>query len=65
MRWPWQHKRGHEVEEDPCLARAEDHLEELKQRADRVAISLMARDRRNHWGETIAAIARRERENGV
>jgi len=44
-------------------ARVEDAqrtLNDLKTRADRVVQSLNARHERNHWGETVARIARRE-----
>lgn len=50
---------------DPCPASpevqaAQAKADELRVRADRVAESLGGRLRRNHWGETVASIARRD-----
>lgn len=48
-------------ESDEKIDRAQEKVCELQERADRAAESLVARLRRNHWGETIAEIARGER----
>ena len=48
--------------EDPLLRDAETRLASIKERAEHVHVSLFARDKRNHWGETVSEIARGRRE---
>lgn len=38
------------------IAEAERKLEDLTERADKVAPALLARKRRNHWGESVDII---------
>lgn len=67
MKFPWNrgvHRQVHEREgaerHEERLERASRKIGELRDRGERVAASLEGRRARNHWGETIAAIARRE-----
>lgn len=54
-----RHKPDPEAE--ARLDRAEERAENVRERGERVALSLEGRLRRNHWGETVAQIARRGR----
>lgn len=57
--WPWR-RREDPPPTTPELRDVKAKADRLTERADRVAESLEGRLHRNHWGETIAAIARRE-----
>lgn len=46
---------------DDKIEKAQREVGELLERSDRVAEALRERLRRNHWGQTIAEIARGER----
>lgn len=57
----WRREPQHVEEHDTRLRAAQEKACELKQRGEKVSASLSARRARNHWGETIAEIARGER----
>lgn len=59
--WSWFAKNPRTAHDPAQLEAAEVRLKSLHERADRVVPRLHERRARNHWGETIAAIARRER----
>lgn len=59
MRWKWRNKNCDAA--DNRIVEAEKKVSELAVRGERVAQSLEARLKRNHWGQTIAEIARGER----
>jgi hypothetical protein len=42
------------------LSDAEEEVARIRERAEKVAVTLQRRVRRNFWGEAAAAIARRE-----
>lgn len=54
------HKAQEQRERDRRLAAAEWEVARIRERAEKVARPLERRLRRNFWGETAAAIARRE-----
>jgi hypothetical protein len=61
MRWFFSGSRKQEqADRDRRLAEAQSELSRIRERAERVAGPLERRLRRNYWGETAAAIARRE-----
>jgi hypothetical protein len=61
MIWPFRRRRRRlAASREARLAPAEKRLADLTARASRVVPALEERRQRNHWGESIAAIARRE-----
>lgn len=59
MRLRWWRKDEDDV--DARIAEAERKACDLDRRSEKVAADLTARLRRNHWGQTVAEIARGER----
>jgi len=57
----WRREPRDVDEHDQRLREAQQKACELKHRGEKVSASLSARRARNHWGETIAEIARGER----
>lgn len=63
MNWHWPWNRQHDSSSvcDDRLDNAQRHVNELERRATKAATALDARLKRDHWSDTIAEIARRER----
>lgn len=63
--WRWRRRRRARTtpDDDPNYVAARKRIEDLERRANRVVPELHARRNRNHWGETIAAIARTRKEH--
>lgn len=61
MRWPRSDRRKQDRRErERVLSDAEEEVARIRERAEKVAVTLQRRVRRNFWGEAAAAIARRE-----
>lgn len=60
MRWFRDHLRHEAAARERRLAEAQEEVERLTERAEKVGPALTSRLRRNYWSETAAAIARKE-----
>lgn len=60
MKWPWQTCRGVDTEATD-LAHAENRLRSVEKRANAATLTILARNDRNHWTETIRQTIREER----
>lgn len=60
MTWRWSRRKTEQAERDERIVAAEQEVAAIRERAEIVGPALERRLRRNYWGETAAAIARKE-----